>query len=169
MALRSGVHCKEQISCPQGYLNLQGKLHRYGQQNGDKPKSIIRSRNESWLHCQLLTLQANMQTKHSPRLQLPANRSHGLLSLLIETIIVIICFSLSLASLPEHIRKSLWAAGAEKGWNSNPHDRLYFYANYKTPPPVPFIWNQKWVVVVSSTPFSSFVEGVAEVPKARKK
>lgn len=74
---------------------------------------------------------------------LPPNRSHGLLPLLLESLLMIVCLSLCLAALPAHIRSSLWAAGAEHGWNSNPHDRLYFYANYKTPPPVPFIWSQE--------------------------
>lgn len=74
---------------------------------------------------------------------LPFNQVHHILPLVVESIIVIICLSLALASFPEHVRSSLWAAGSEKGWNSDPHERLYFYANYKTPPPAPFIWTQE--------------------------
>jgi len=72
----------------------------------------------------------------------PVNHSHGKLGLTIETIVVAICISLSVASYPHHFRTSLWATGAEHGWNSDPHERVYFYANYKTPPPVPFIWSE---------------------------
>jgi hypothetical protein len=73
----------------------------------------------------------------------PPNRLHGKLGLVLESIVVIICLSLSLASYPHWLRTSLWVAGAEHGWNSDPHERVYFYANYKTPPPVPFIWSEE--------------------------
>lgn len=73
---------------------------------------------------------------------LPTNGLHGTLGLAIESVVVIICLSLSLASYPHHLRASLWAAGAEHGWNSDPHERVYFYANYRNPPPVPFIWSE---------------------------
>jgi hypothetical protein len=72
----------------------------------------------------------------------PTNHLHGILGLILETLIVTICLSLAFASSPHHLRSSLWAAGAEHGWNSDPHERVYYYANYKTPPPVPFIWSE---------------------------
>ena len=72
----------------------------------------------------------------------PTNHLHGILGLTLETLIVTVCLSLTLVSYPHHFRSSLWAAGAEKGWNSDPHERVYFYANYKTPPPVPFVWGE---------------------------
>jgi hypothetical protein len=73
---------------------------------------------------------------------IPPNRLHGKLGLLFESVVVVICLSLALASYPYHLRTSLWEAGAEHGWNSDPHERVYFYANYKTPPPVPFMWSE---------------------------
>lgn len=83
-----------------------------------------------------------LHAQTSGRQALPVNRTYSLLPLIFETVVVSVCLSLSLASLPERLRSSLWAAGAKEGWNSDPHERVYFYANYKDPPPVPFIWTQ---------------------------
>ena len=57
---------------------------------------------------------------------------------------MITAFTLSIFSYPYHLRTSLWAAGAAHGWNSDPHERVYFYANYETPPAVPFIWSEEY-------------------------
>jgi hypothetical protein len=73
----------------------------------------------------------------------PPNRSCGKLSLVLESVVVITSLTISLVSQPYHLRTSLWAAGAAHGWNSDPHERVYFYANYETPPPVPFIWSEE--------------------------
>jgi hypothetical protein len=73
-----------------------------------------------------------------------SNRLHGKLSLALEFMVVIFCLTLSLVSQPYHLRTTLWAAGAEHGWNSDPHERVYFFANYKTPPAVPFIWSEEY-------------------------
>jgi hypothetical protein len=74
----------------------------------------------------------------------PPNRFYGTFSLALESTVVIISLTLSLVSQPYHLRTILWAAGAEHGWNSDPHERVYFYANYKTPPPVPFVWSEEY-------------------------
>ena len=71
------------------------------------------------------------------------HRLHGMRSLALESIAVITCLTLSLVTQPYHLRTTLWAAGAQHGWNSDPHERVYFYANYKPPPPVPFIWSEE--------------------------
>ncbi|PVH93325.1 hypothetical protein DM02DRAFT_541747 [Periconia macrospinosa] len=39
-------------------------------------------------------------------------------------------------------RNILWTAGGAQGWNSDPSLRVYFYANYREPPPIPAIWDQ---------------------------
>jgi len=43
---------------------------------------------------------------------------------------------------PDTFRDKLWLAGGVYGYNSNPHDRVYYYANYQTPPKIPLIWSQ---------------------------
>ncbi|CAI6341381.1 unnamed protein product [Periconia digitata] len=43
----------------------------------------------------------------------------------------------------------LWTAGGARGWNSDPALRVYDYANYRQPPPIPAIWDQ-------STPTTNF-------------
>lgn len=45
----------------------------------------------------------------------------------------------------QEYRTMLWRVGGAKGWNSDPRLRVYFYANYKEPPPVPTIWDEKYV------------------------
>ena len=72
------------------------------------------------------------------------NRSCVILSLVLESIVVITALALSIVSHPYHLRTSLWAAGAAHGWNSDPHARVYFYANYETPPLIPFIWSEEY-------------------------
>ncbi|PNH38095.1 hypothetical protein VD0004_g8712 [Verticillium dahliae] len=37
----------------------------------------------------------------------------------------------------------LWEFGGVEGWNSNPNEGVYFYANYKGPPVIPLIWTQR--------------------------
>lgn len=72
------------------------------------------------------------------------NRPCRKLSLVLESVVVVTALTLSIVSHPYHLRTSLWTAGAAHGWNSDPHERVYFYANYETPPPVPFIWSEEY-------------------------
>ena len=44
---------------------------------------------------------------------------------------------------PDRIRTALWTEGGTQGWNSDPTLRIYFYANYQTPPSIPYIWSWK--------------------------
>lgn len=37
---------------------------------------------------------------------------------------------------------TLWEAGGAEGWNSDPEQRVYFYANYEQPPEIPLVWSQ---------------------------
>lgn len=46
---------------------------------------------------------------------------------------------------PDRFRTQLWQNGGDEGWNSDPKQRIYFYANYKTPPEIPLIWSQRYV------------------------
>ncbi|KAH6669680.1 hypothetical protein F5X68DRAFT_50626 [Plectosphaerella plurivora] len=59
-----------------------------------------------------------------------------------------LCLCVTLAGLfgaayPDRFRTALWEAGGAAGWNSDPRQRIYFYANYKEPPVVPLIWSQR--------------------------
>ncbi|KAH7392185.1 hypothetical protein DE146DRAFT_661866 [Phaeosphaeria sp. MPI-PUGE-AT-0046c] len=40
-------------------------------------------------------------------------------------------------------RSKLWEDGGIHGWNSDPRQRVYYYANYQEPPPVPLIWDEE--------------------------
>ncbi|KAL3492483.1 hypothetical protein BJX62DRAFT_202721, partial [Aspergillus germanicus] len=65
--------------------------------------------------------------------------------LTLEFIMVIISLSLSLHAYPDTCRTILWQYGGTRGWNSDPHARIYFYANYRKPPPIPKIWSDEYV------------------------
>ncbi|KAG9256872.1 uncharacterized protein F5Z01DRAFT_491421 [Emericellopsis atlantica] len=39
-------------------------------------------------------------------------------------------------------RMKAWLNGGGEGWNSDPAQRVYFYANFKEPPEIPTIWTQ---------------------------
>ncbi|CEL07323.1 hypothetical protein ASPCAL10483 [Aspergillus calidoustus] len=61
----------------------------------------------------------------------------------LELILVLISLSLSLHAYPDTCRTILWQYGGTEGWNSDPHARIYFYANYREPPPIPKIWSDE--------------------------
>lgn len=44
----------------------------------------------------------------------------------------------------DDLRTTLWEIGGDKGWNSDPRLRIYFYANHREPPEIPFIWSQRY-------------------------
>ncbi|KAH6652504.1 hypothetical protein BKA67DRAFT_536242 [Truncatella angustata] len=64
------------------------------------------------------------------------------LSLTIEVVLMLVMVTLFCCAYSDHYRTSLWEAGGEKGWNSNPRLRIYYYANHREPPEIPLIWNQ---------------------------
>ena len=59
-----------------------------------------------------------------------------------EAALVVLSLLLFLHGYPDISRKALWEDGGVNGFNSNPKLRIYFYANYLPPPPIPFIWSQ---------------------------
>ncbi|KAL4959206.1 uncharacterized protein BDV14DRAFT_206964 [Aspergillus stella-maris] len=65
--------------------------------------------------------------------------------LIYESVLVVACLALSLHAYPDTCRTILWQCGGTEGWNSDPHDRIYFYANYREPPPVPKIWSEETI------------------------
>jgi hypothetical protein len=44
---------------------------------------------------------------------------------------------------PDRLRTRLWENGGVEGWNSNPRQRIYFYANHQEPPEIPMIWSER--------------------------
>ncbi|KAF5024711.1 hypothetical protein F66182_3225 [Fusarium sp. NRRL 66182] len=52
----------------------------------------------------------------------------------------VVLFSLA---YPKSFRSRLWENGGEEGWNSNPNQRIYFYANHREPPEVPLLWSSR--------------------------
>lgn len=60
-----------------------------------------------------------------------------------EFILVITLLAIFGAAYPDHFRTKMWEKGGAEGWNSDPEQRIYFYANYKEPPEVPLIWSQQ--------------------------
>ena len=63
----------------------------------------------------------------------------------IEFPFTVACLALFGIADPDTYRTSLWKEGSIHGWNSDPQEILYAYANYK-PIPIPAPWNQLCVL-----------------------
>ncbi|KXJ85745.1 hypothetical protein Micbo1qcDRAFT_127414 [Microdochium bolleyi] len=61
----------------------------------------------------------------------------------LQALIAIVTFALMCEELVARSRAQLWQAGGERGWNSDPSMRIYFYANHEEPPAIPLIWSQR--------------------------
>ena len=64
---------------------------------------------------------------------------------LFDLILAIAILSLFATIYPDRFRTVLWQEGGTKGWNSDPHQRVYDYANYRKSPPIPLIWDERSV------------------------
>lgn len=69
-------------------------------------------------------------------------RTANYLTTALEAAVMIASLGLFLCQYPDKIRTALWEEGGTLGYNSDPKQRIYFYANYKTPPDIPYIWTQ---------------------------
>lgn len=63
------------------------------------------------------------------------------------TIVSVLEICLSLSALMVFLsvsvgdyRMQAWRNGGAEGWNSDPNKRIYYYANFKEPPPIPTVW-----------------------------
>lgn len=65
--------------------------------------------------------------------------------MLIELVLALMLLSLFASAYPDRFRTNLWQNGGTLGWNSDPHQRVYNYANHRESPPVPLIWDQRYV------------------------
>ncbi|KAK5653250.1 hypothetical protein OQA88_9149 [Cercophora sp. LCS_1] len=66
-----------------------------------------------------------------------------LLLLLIELILVAAALGIAAHGHTSELRTALWTTGGERGWNSDPRARIYFYANHREPPEIPFLWTER--------------------------
>lgn len=66
-------------------------------------------------------------------------------AMLVDLILAITLISLFASAYPDRFRTALWQNGGSEGWNSDPQQRVYDYANYRESPPMPLIWDQTYV------------------------
>lgn len=67
----------------------------------------------------------------------------------VEFLLTIACLTLSGIADPDTYRTKLWQNGSDKGFNSNPNELLYAYANYMSLS-TPIVWSALYVY--TSTP-----------------
>ncbi|KAJ4315504.1 hypothetical protein N0V84_008330 [Fusarium piperis] len=91
-----------------------------------------------------------------------SNVSLGLL--LVELALALMAILLFGVAYPDRFRWGLWENGGEEGWNSNPNDRIYSYANYREAPEVPLIWQRRLAQSNFAVAILSLVICVARVP-----
>ncbi|KAF1944762.1 hypothetical protein EJ02DRAFT_479542 [Clathrospora elynae] len=65
-----------------------------------------------------------------------------LVATVVELILAIVLLSLFACAYPDRYRTTLWQNGGTNGWNSDPHERVYDYANYRESPHIPLIWDE---------------------------
>ncbi|VUC33633.1 unnamed protein product [Clonostachys rosea] len=63
--------------------------------------------------------------------------------LVAEFWVTVTALGLCVWGYPDRFRSKLWENGGAQGWNSDPKQRIYYYANYEEPPAVPLIWSQR--------------------------
>lgn len=80
-----------------------------------------------------------------PQHTYPMGCSRLLLSLaaVFDFALAITLLSLFASAYTSCFLTTLWQVGGTKGWNSDPHQRVYYYANYREPPPVPSVWDER--------------------------
>jgi hypothetical protein len=59
----------------------------------------------------------------------------------VETCLTVALLALFGIADPNTYRTKLWQNGSDRGFNSNPNEILYAYANYR-PIKVPLVWSQ---------------------------
>ena len=66
------------------------------------------------------------------------------LFLCVEFLVAVSALVVCCCAYSDDLRTKLWEVGGERGWNSNPRLRIYFYANYKELPEIPLLWSQRY-------------------------
>lgn len=70
---------------------------------------------------------------------------------ILELLITVAALALFGIASPDLYRTKLWQEGSDHGWNSNPNQILYAYANYR-PIHYPLPWSQLYVVFLRPSP-----------------
>lgn len=65
------------------------------------------------------------------------------LPLVADTCLSITAVALFSTAYAGDLRIQLWENGGAEGWNSDPKQRVYYYADYREPPEIPLIWSQR--------------------------
>lgn len=71
-------------------------------------------------------------------------RFYYILATVFEFLLVTALIAVFACAYQEKYRTLLWQVGGLRGWNSDPHSRVYDYANYREPPPIPLIWDETY-------------------------
>ena len=71
----------------------------------------------------------------------------------VELNLQLLIFFLFVSAYPDRYRSLLWAIGGMEKWNTNPEQQIYFYANHKESPNIPWIWTQKFALLIDSVFF----------------
>ncbi|KAH8704368.1 hypothetical protein GQ44DRAFT_764161 [Phaeosphaeriaceae sp. PMI808] len=71
-------------------------------------------------------------------------RSMHLTSIVFEFFLILTLLVLFTSASSKEYHTALWQDGGTQGWNSDPHQRVYDYANYRESPPIPIIWDETW-------------------------
>ncbi|RFN46333.1 hypothetical protein FIE12Z_9407 [Fusarium flagelliforme] len=74
---------------------------------------------------------------------MPSSTQTPVALILVELLISMTALVLFCLEYPADFRTSLWENGGVEGFNSNPNQRIYFYANHREPPEIPLIWSQR--------------------------
>lgn len=73
----------------------------------------------------------------------------------IELLITVAALALYGIASPDLYRTQLWQEGSDHGWNSNPDQILYAYANYR-PIHYPRPWSQEYVFLSLRSSIDSY-------------
>jgi hypothetical protein len=82
----------------------------------------------------------------------PTMRFYYIIATVFELLLIATLTLVFACAYQQEYRTLLWQVGGFRGWNSDPHARVYDYANYREPPPIPEIWDE---MCVGTTKFSA--------------
>ncbi|ORY19230.1 hypothetical protein BCR34DRAFT_208722 [Clohesyomyces aquaticus] len=81
----------------------------------------------------------------------------------LELLLLMTVFILFVCAYPDTYRSNLWAEGGRRGWNSDPQQRVYDFANYRPLRDIPLIWDQQLTDSNLATSIVSLVAWAAKL------